>query len=117
MELLPNANSLPQAARWHFPTAVTGNWNTTVSGTASDAFVYGYIAGSAAVQAMRHSEYAAASYTTPAELVKAWYSVSVMTAGSLTFGPYYSAACTAGNLECECNTGARTVGVRSVASP
>eukprot|EP00668_Euglena_longa_P041067 GGOE01054039.1.p1 GENE.GGOE01054039.1~~GGOE01054039.1.p1 ORF type:complete len:762 (+),score=260.62 GGOE01054039.1:119-2287(+) len=118
MALRPNASDYAQASQWHFPTIVTGNWNISVPSPApSDAYIFGYVSAIAAVQAIQHSEYAANSYTTAAELVKAWYSVSLMTSGSLTFGPYYGSTCSStDSTECECNAGARTVGVRSVAS-
>eukprot|EP00667_Euglena_gracilis_P034104 EG_transcript_57822 len=40
-----------------------------------------------------------------------------MTTGALTLGPYQGDACAAGQTECECNEGVRSLGVRTVASP
>lgn len=39
--------------------------------------------GQATVQALLHSEYRSRSYTTPAELLEAWYEVKVLTVGNL----------------------------------
>eukprot|EP00667_Euglena_gracilis_P008428 EG_transcript_8534 len=116
MAVLPNASSLPQASRWHFPTIITGQWNTTETTNPSEGWKYGYVLGSAAVQAIQHSEYAGNSYTTAAQLIKAWYAVEVMTSGEVSIGPYYGNTCTAGRTNCECNQGTRAVAVRSVAS-
>eukprot|EP00668_Euglena_longa_P037354 GGOE01048099.1.p1 GENE.GGOE01048099.1~~GGOE01048099.1.p1 ORF type:complete len:1191 (-),score=342.59 GGOE01048099.1:131-3439(-) len=117
MVVLPNASSLTQASRFHFPTIITGQWNTTISDpTVSEGFKYGFVLGNAAVQAILHSEYADDSYTTSAQLVTAWYAVVAMTSGSLSFGPFYGNNCTAGKTECECNQGTRSVGIRNAAS-
>eukprot|EP00667_Euglena_gracilis_P003302 EG_transcript_3312 len=116
MAVLPSASSLPQAPRWHFPTIITGQWNTTVTTNPSEGWKYGYVLGTAAVQAILHSEYADSSYMTPAQLLKAWYTVMVMTSGTVSLGPYHGDACVTGRVDCECNQGTRSVAVRSVAS-
>eukprot|EP00668_Euglena_longa_P025949 GGOE01032466.1.p1 GENE.GGOE01032466.1~~GGOE01032466.1.p1 ORF type:complete len:1206 (-),score=349.63 GGOE01032466.1:1260-4403(-) len=116
MAVLPTASSLAQAPQLHFPTIVTAIWNTTVNTSHNEAWTYGYLAGVAATQAILHSQYADDSYTTASQLVEAWYSVSVMTSGSLTFGPYYGSTCRTGETDCECNQGTRSVGVRTAAS-
>lgn len=43
--------------------------------------------GTAVAQALTHSRYAFASHTTPAELLDAWYTVKVMTTGTLAGVP------------------------------
>eukprot|EP00667_Euglena_gracilis_P002302 EG_transcript_2302 len=117
MAVFPNASACPQAARLHFATTTPGRWNTTLPAVEpSEPWKYGYVLGKVVTQALIHSEYAANSYTTSAELLNAWYTVKVMTSGSLTFGPYYGDNCSAGVSECECNEGVRTVAVRTVAS-
>eukprot|EP00669_Euglena_mutabilis_P004836 TRINITY_DN1619_c0_g1_i4.p1 TRINITY_DN1619_c0_g1~~TRINITY_DN1619_c0_g1_i4.p1 ORF type:complete len:580 (-),score=121.20 TRINITY_DN1619_c0_g1_i4:293-2032(-) len=84
----------------------------TAYSNASSAFQYGYIVGRAAVEALQHSQYADRTYTTPSQLVDAWYTVSVMTSGSITLGPYYNRNCTAGDTTaCECNQGVRTMAI------
>eukprot|EP00668_Euglena_longa_P028655 GGOE01035946.1.p1 GENE.GGOE01035946.1~~GGOE01035946.1.p1 ORF type:complete len:1181 (-),score=388.33 GGOE01035946.1:228-3488(-) len=117
MAVLPNASSLSQASRLHFPTIITDQWNTTVSNTEySEPWKYGYVLGQAVVSTLVHSQYAYKSYTTPAELLKAWYTVRVMTSGAVTLGPYDGENCTAGLSECECNEGVRSVAIRSLSS-
>eukprot|EP00667_Euglena_gracilis_P003483 EG_transcript_3494 len=113
-----DAGDLPQAARLHFPTLITDAWNDTLpASNPSEPWKYGYVLGKAVTQAIGHSQYAAWSYTTPAQLLDAWYTVRVMTAGSLIIGPFYDANCTVDNeAECECGEGARTVAVRTAAS-
>eukprot|EP00668_Euglena_longa_P022611 GGOE01028168.1.p1 GENE.GGOE01028168.1~~GGOE01028168.1.p1 ORF type:complete len:1195 (+),score=406.00 GGOE01028168.1:278-3586(+) len=118
MAVWPNASVLTQASQLHFPTFITGTWNTTVSDVdPGEAWKYGYILGQAVVQALSHSEYASKSYTTSAQLLSAWYTVKVMTSGAVTVGPYYDSNCTEGvQTACECNEGVRTVAIRSGAS-
>eukprot|EP00667_Euglena_gracilis_P002824 EG_transcript_2832 len=116
MAMFPNASSLAQASRWHFPTIITGRWNTTVTTDPSEGWKYGYVLGTAAMQAIQHSEYVSNSYTTAAQLVTAWYAVIVMTSGTVSFGPYYGDTCSAGKTECECNQGTRSLAVRNAAS-
>lgn len=43
----------------------------------------GVALGTAVVQAMTQSQYASQSYNVPAELLEAWYTKKVMTAGAL----------------------------------
>eukprot|EP00668_Euglena_longa_P042465 GGOE01056212.1.p1 GENE.GGOE01056212.1~~GGOE01056212.1.p1 ORF type:complete len:735 (-),score=240.63 GGOE01056212.1:820-2949(-) len=113
----PNISGLSQASRLHFPTIITGTWNTTVTNAEySEPWKYGYVLGQAVVQALTHSQYDEKSYTTPAELLSAWYTVKVMTSGALTLGPYDGDSCTTGQTECQCNEGVRSVAIRSVAS-
>eukprot|EP00667_Euglena_gracilis_P000632 EG_transcript_632 len=118
MAVQPNASSLPQASQLLFPTPITASWNNTLpSPEPSEAWRYGYVLGQATVQALLHSEYRSRSYTTPAELLEAWYEVKVLTVGNLLLGPYYSDNCTATQQsECECAEGTRAVAVRSAAS-
>eukprot|EP00667_Euglena_gracilis_P000433 EG_transcript_433 len=116
MAAWPNASKLSQASRLHFPTMLTDIWNTTRLDP-GEPWKYGYLLGQAVTQALIHSQYADDSYTTPAELLDAWYSVRVMASGALTLGPYQGDACEAGETECECNEGVRSLGVRTVASP
>eukprot|EP00667_Euglena_gracilis_P002119 EG_transcript_2119 len=117
MALTPNASSLPQAPRLLFPTPIVDPWNATLPARdPSEAWKYGYVLGTAVVQAMTQSQYASQSYNVPAELLEAWYTKKVMTAGALTLGPYFGDNCTTSQTDCECNEGVRTLGVRSVAS-
>eukprot|EP00668_Euglena_longa_P025945 GGOE01032462.1.p1 GENE.GGOE01032462.1~~GGOE01032462.1.p1 ORF type:complete len:1208 (-),score=384.12 GGOE01032462.1:131-3667(-) len=111
---VPSASHGP---RLHFPTLITGKWNRTTAGPEpSEPWKYGYVAGMAAVLAIRGSEYAADSATTPADFVRAWYMVKVMTSGSVNLGPYYSDACVPGRTECQCNEGGTALAVRNGAS-
>eukprot|EP00668_Euglena_longa_P022616 GGOE01028173.1.p1 GENE.GGOE01028173.1~~GGOE01028173.1.p1 ORF type:complete len:1194 (-),score=380.68 GGOE01028173.1:340-3654(-) len=117
MAVWPNASSASHASRLHFPTLITGKWNTTVPATdPGEAWKYGYVLGQAVVQALTHSQFSGRSHTTSAELLSAWYTVKVMTSGTVTLGPYYGSNCTAGQLECECSEGVHTLAIRSMAS-
>eukprot|EP00667_Euglena_gracilis_P001830 EG_transcript_1833 len=117
MAVYPAVSSAGQASRLHFPTLAVDAWNTTLPAVdPGEPWKYGYILGTAVAQALTHSRYAFASHTTPAELLDAWYTVKVMTTGTLTLGPYYGEPCATGQAECECNEGVRTLAVRSVAS-
>eukprot|EP00668_Euglena_longa_P028662 GGOE01035953.1.p1 GENE.GGOE01035953.1~~GGOE01035953.1.p1 ORF type:complete len:781 (-),score=240.90 GGOE01035953.1:185-2422(-) len=117
MALSPNADNLSHASRLHFPTIITDMWNTTIpSFDPSEPWKYGYVLGKSVVSALLHSQFADRSYTTPEELLSAWYTVRVMTTGAVTLGPYNGDSCTAGQSECECNEGVRSVAIRSLAS-
>eukprot|EP00667_Euglena_gracilis_P000658 EG_transcript_658 len=116
MAVYPNASNQSYAARLHFPTPITGQWNTTVpDAPPGEAWLYGYILGKAVVQALVHSEYSFKAYTTPAQLLNAWYTVKLMSSGALSYGPYLGEKCDGSTTECECNEGARSLAVRSVA--
>eukprot|EP00667_Euglena_gracilis_P000924 EG_transcript_925 len=109
--------SAPQGPRLHFPTLMTGSWNRTTTGPEpSEPWKYGYVTATAAILTMRGSEYAAYSYTTPTQFVRAWYLVKLMTSGSVNLGPYYGDACTPGKTDCQCNLGGNSLAVRNGAS-
>lgn len=50
-------------------------------------------------------------------MVPAWFYARQNRGLSPTLGPYYGDQCGQSKVECECNEGARTLAVRSVASP
>eukprot|EP00667_Euglena_gracilis_P001620 EG_transcript_1619 len=119
MAVFPNASNASQAAQLHFATMAAGPWNATLAGSdPGEAWKYGYVLGKAVVQALIHSQYVDEPYITPAQLLDAWYTVKLMSVGSLSIGPYFGDACAAGRAaDCECSEGARALAVRSLAAP
>eukprot|EP00667_Euglena_gracilis_P000481 EG_transcript_481 len=74
---------------------------------------YGYLAGTLVGKVLSQSPITASSaHTTPDDMINAWYDVQTIKIGNTVLGPYYSDNCSyAGDMQCECNLGARTLAV------
>eukprot|EP00668_Euglena_longa_P026095 GGOE01032652.1.p1 GENE.GGOE01032652.1~~GGOE01032652.1.p1 ORF type:complete len:1207 (-),score=397.63 GGOE01032652.1:123-3611(-) len=100
-----------------FPLAVQAS---TSSGSYSMSFsmAYGYNVGTLLTKVMGQSPaILSTSYTTPANVVKAWYDVQVLKLENMVVGPYYAANCTiGGDSQCECNLGCRSLAIVNLAT-
>eukprot|EP00667_Euglena_gracilis_P000421 EG_transcript_421 len=97
------------------PREVQGD-TVSNSSTVPPQWQYGHMVGGLVAKVLSQSAITASSaYTTPDDMINAWYDVQTVKLGDIAFGPFYSANCShPGGLQCECNRGSRTLTVASL---
>eukprot|EP00667_Euglena_gracilis_P003085 EG_transcript_3091 len=74
---------------------------------------YGFLVSSLVSKALSQSSLTLSStFTTPADMVNAWYDVQTVKFFGIAMGPYFATNCTgSGNVQCQCNLGVRSVAI------
>eukprot|EP00668_Euglena_longa_P009169 GGOE01011062.1.p1 GENE.GGOE01011062.1~~GGOE01011062.1.p1 ORF type:complete len:1207 (-),score=363.43 GGOE01011062.1:1194-4682(-) len=107
-----NASAMYQVL---FPSMIQMD-TTTECSSMPYSWQMGYLGGILVNKVLSQSSNTLSStYTTAEDMIDAWYDVQVFRLANAVVGPYYAANCsTAGDTQCQCNLGARTLVIVSL---